>query len=60
MLSAPVVQNAIHNLPVFRLLGGPTRDTIDCYASMLGHSLEPDRVTERAQWAVEQGFKAQK
>jgi L-alanine-DL-glutamate epimerase-like enolase superfamily enzyme len=27
---------------------------------MLGHSLETDRVIERAQWAVEQGFKAQK
>jgi L-alanine-DL-glutamate epimerase-like enolase superfamily enzyme len=45
---------------VYRLLGGPTRDAVDCYASMLGHSLEPQKVTERAQWAVEQGFKAQK
>ena len=27
---------------------------------MLGHSLEPGRVRERAQWAVEQGYKAQK
>ena len=27
---------------------------------MLGHSLEPDLVRERAQWAVAQGFKAQK
>jgi L-alanine-DL-glutamate epimerase-like enolase superfamily enzyme len=46
--------------PVYRLLGGPTRDRVDCYASMLGHSLEPARVRKRAQWAVEQGFKAQK
>jgi L-alanine-DL-glutamate epimerase-like enolase superfamily enzyme len=48
------------NLPVYKMLGGPTRDKVDCYASMLGHSLEPEQVVERAQWAVEQGFKAQK
>ena len=48
-------------LPVYRLLGGPTREKIDCYASMLGHSLELDRVDASApSWAVEQGFKAQK
>ena len=46
--------------PIYRLFGGPTRDRIDCYASMLGHSLEPDRVRERAQLMVEQGYKAQK
>jgi L-alanine-DL-glutamate epimerase-like enolase superfamily enzyme len=28
--------------PVYRLLGGPTRDELPVYASMLGHSLEPD------------------
>ena len=67
MMAISAVDNALWDLrgkhfglPVFRLLGGPTRDRIDCYASMLGHSLELDRVTERAQWAVEQGFKAQK
>lgn len=67
MMAISAVDNALWDLrgkhfglPVYRLLGGPTRDTVDCYASMLGHSLEPDRVTERARWAVEQGFKAQK
>jgi L-alanine-DL-glutamate epimerase-like enolase superfamily enzyme len=48
------------NRPVYQLIGGPTRDKVECYASMLGHSLEPDKVVERAQWAVEEGFKAQK
>jgi L-rhamnonate dehydratase len=48
------------DLPVYRLLGGPTRDRVPAYASMLSHSLEPSRVTERAQWAVKEGFKAQK
>jgi L-rhamnonate dehydratase len=46
--------------PIFRLLGGPTRTQVDCYASMLGSSLDPGLVRERAQWAVEQGFRAQK
>jgi len=67
MLAISAADNALWDLkgkhfglPVYRLLGGPTRDKVDCYASMLGHSLEPDRVHERAQWAVSQGFKAQK
>src|SRR5688572_20807091 len=67
MMAISAVDNALWDLkgkhfgePVYRLLGGPTRDKVDCYASMLGHSLELEKVTERAQWAVEQGFKAQK
>jgi L-alanine-DL-glutamate epimerase-like enolase superfamily enzyme len=47
-------------LPVYRLLGGPTRPAVECYASMLGHSLDPGQVRARARAAVEQGFKAQK
>ena len=47
-------------LPVYRLLGGPTRDRVECYASMLGHSLDPERVRERARSVVAQGFTAQK
>lgn len=47
-------------LPVYRLLGGPTRERVDCYASMLGYSLDAGLVREHAQWAVAQGFKAQK
>src|SRR2546421_7691498 len=46
--------------PVYRLLGGPTRPAVDCYASMLGHSLDLGLVRARAQATVEQGFKAQK
>lgn len=48
------------NLPIYRLLGGPTRDRIDCYASMLGYSHDPGLVRERAQMAAAEGFKAQK
>ena len=47
-------------MPVYRLLGGPTRDAIPAYASMLGHSLEPDMVRERAREYVKKGYVAQK
>ena len=47
-------------LPVYRLLGGPTRERVEYYASMLGHSLDPGLVRARAQLIVDQGFKAQK
>jgi L-alanine-DL-glutamate epimerase-like enolase superfamily enzyme len=47
-------------LPVYRLLGGPTRPAIDCYASMLGYSLDLGQVRARAQATVAEGFKAQK
>jgi L-rhamnonate dehydratase len=47
-------------LPVYRLLGGPTRPSIDCYASMLGYSLDLGLVRARAQATVAEGFKAQK
>jgi L-rhamnonate dehydratase len=46
--------------PVYRLLGGPTRPAVACYASMLGHSLDLGLVRERAQWAVARGYRAQK
>lgn len=67
MMAISAVDNALWdlrgkawNLPVYRILGGPTRARIDCYASMLGFSHDPGRVRERAQMAVQQGFKAQK
>ncbi|MGI9148480.1 MAG: enolase C-terminal domain-like protein [Chloroflexota bacterium] len=47
-------------LPVYRLLGGPTRSRVDCYASMLGHSLDLGLVRARARAIVEQGYTAQK
>lgn len=47
-------------VPVYRLLGGPTRDSVPAYASMLGYSLEPARVRERAREYLEKGYKAQK
>jgi L-alanine-DL-glutamate epimerase-like enolase superfamily enzyme len=49
-----------YGVPVYRLLGGPTRETIPAYASALGYSLEPALVRQRAQEIVEQGYGATK
>ncbi|MDP6779357.1 MAG: enolase C-terminal domain-like protein [Candidatus Latescibacteria bacterium] len=46
--------------PVYELLGGPSRDRIRAYASMLGHSISPERVSERCREIVEQGYGATK
>lgn len=48
------------NAPVYVLLGGPTREKIRAYASMLGYSIEPQKVTERAKDMVAQGYTAMK
>jgi L-alanine-DL-glutamate epimerase-like enolase superfamily enzyme len=67
MIAISAVDNCLWDLvgkhrgePVHRLLGGPVKDRIRVYASMLGHSLEPDLVTKRAQQMADQGFTAQK
>ncbi|MCW3475632.1 enolase C-terminal domain-like protein [Limobrevibacterium gyesilva] len=47
--------------PVHRLIGGPTRDAIPAYASMLGFDvLDPGRVRARAQAFKAAGYTAQK
>jgi len=48
------------NAPVCTLLGGPTRDKIQTYASTLGYSLDPEMVRERANQLVQQGYKGTK
>lgn len=46
--------------PVYQLLGGPSRDKIRAYASMLGHSIEPEMVAKRVKEVVAQGYTATK
>ncbi|SPE38652.1 Mandelate racemase/muconate lactonizing enzyme, C-terminal domain protein [Candidatus Sulfopaludibacter sp. SbA3] len=46
--------------PVYRLLGGPTRATVEAYASCLGYSLEPDKAPVRAAQVKSEGFRYQK
>lgn len=61
------VNNALWDLlgrvrgePVYRLLGGPTRDQVPVYASMLGYSVEPERAAAVAAEHKSQGYQAQK
>lgn len=67
MMAISVVDCALWDLkgkwagaPVYTLLGGPTRPTIPAYASMLGHSLDPELVQERVQDLVAEGYRATK
>ncbi len=46
--------------PVYRLLGGPTREEIPAYASALGFSIEFEDVDRRAREFVAQGYRAMK
>jgi L-alanine-DL-glutamate epimerase-like enolase superfamily enzyme len=61
------VDNALWDLrgkvagqPVYRLLGGPTRQRVPVYASMLGHSVDPERAAVVAAEHRDLGFDAQK
>lgn len=48
------------NQPLYRLLGGPTRPTVPAYASMLGHSVDPERAAQTARETQAEGYTAQK
>lgn len=54
------LRGKVAGVPVFRLLGGPTRDSIPAYASMLGYSVEPPQAAEAAAQKVAEGYTAQK
>lgn len=46
--------------PVYRLLGGPTRASVEAYASCLGYSLEPGKAQSRAAALKKEGYRYQK
>jgi L-rhamnonate dehydratase len=48
------------DLPVHRILGGPTRPAVAAYASMLGFSADPEQAALLAAEYKEKGFQAQK
>lgn len=49
------------NVPIYKLLGGPTRDAVPAYCSMLGFAVQdPGRVRARAQEFKARGYQAQK
>jgi L-rhamnonate dehydratase len=49
-----------YGVPVYRLLGGPTRQSVEMYASCLGFSLEPEAVRTRALAVQKEGYRYQK
>jgi L-alanine-DL-glutamate epimerase-like enolase superfamily enzyme len=67
LMAISAIDNALWDLrgryfkaPVYRLLGGPTRATVEAYGSCLGYSLEPDKMRARAVQLKKDGFRNQK
>jgi L-alanine-DL-glutamate epimerase-like enolase superfamily enzyme len=67
LMGISAVDNAVwdlrgryYNVPVFKLLGGPTRPQVEAYASALGTSVQPDAVLRRAREFHDLGFRNQK
>jgi L-alanine-DL-glutamate epimerase-like enolase superfamily enzyme len=67
MLAISAIDNALWDargrcldVPVWRLLGGPTRREVPLYASMLGYSLESELVRQRVREFVDRGFRGLK
>ncbi len=67
MMAISAVDNALwdlrgryFNAPVYRLLGGPTRASVEAYGSCLGFSVEPEAVRRRSVELLKQGFRHQK
>jgi L-rhamnonate dehydratase len=54
------LKGKLFDAPVYVLLGGPTRDKVRAYASMLGYSIEPERVVQRAKEMAARGYTATK
>jgi L-alanine-DL-glutamate epimerase-like enolase superfamily enzyme len=49
-----------YGVPVYRLLGGPSRRSVEAYASCLGFSLEPELVKKRCLLVKGEGYRYQK
>jgi L-alanine-DL-glutamate epimerase-like enolase superfamily enzyme len=54
------LRGKFYGVPVWRLLGGPSRDNVEMYASALGFSLEPEAVRTRCLELKNEGFRYQK
>ena len=54
------IRGRYYDVPVYRLLGGPTRESVEVYASCLGFSLEPEAVRKRALINKNDGYRYQK
>jgi L-rhamnonate dehydratase len=67
MMAISAIDNALwdlrgrfFNAPVYRLLGGPTRNQVEAYGSCLGHSLELDKVAQKSAQFKQEGYRNQK
>jgi L-alanine-DL-glutamate epimerase-like enolase superfamily enzyme len=67
MMGISAVDNALWDLrgryfdaPVYQLLGGPTRTSVEAYASCLGYSVEPERARLQSVAFRDEGFRHQK
>lgn len=67
MMAISAVDNTLWDLrgryygvPVYRLLGGATRPSVEAYCSCLGFSLQPDAVRKRSLSLKNEGFRNQK
>jgi L-rhamnonate dehydratase len=67
MMAISAIDNALwdlrgkfFNVPVYQLLGGPTRKEVEFYASCLGFSVEPGEVKKRCLKVLKMGFQSQK
>ncbi|MFD0260835.1 mandelate racemase/muconate lactonizing enzyme family protein [Kitasatospora indigofera] len=54
------LRGKLAGLPVHRLLGGPIRETVDCYASPVALHADPEDSARQALGFVDAGFKALK
>ena len=54
------LRGKFYGVPVWRLLGGPSRDKVEMYASALSFSLEPEAVRTRCLELKNEGFRYQK
>ncbi|HYO81976.1 MAG TPA: enolase C-terminal domain-like protein [Bryobacteraceae bacterium] len=67
MMAISAIDNAVwdlrgryFNAPVYQLLGGPTRRSVEAYGSMLGYSVQPEAVRKRVAEFRDLGFRHQK
>jgi L-rhamnonate dehydratase len=67
MMAISAVDNALWDLrgryykvPVYRLLGGPTRASVEAYGSCLGFPVEPEAAAPKAAALKAEGFRCQK
>lgn len=67
MMAISAVDNALWDLrgryygvPVYRLLGGPSRGEVEVYGSCLGYSVEPEAAAGVAARLAQDGFRHQK